>query len=144
MSARVIGPEAAKTYQVAAMWVDKALRKDDSLFTPGGAVWTQARLAELRTKFMDRPDEGSRCFEEKLRDQLSGSPPEVYQLMAEALYIHTLILTPFESNWKRLQEVLSWSPDPPSISNDLWNLLSTGVQAEFIILAQDDNIFRIK
>lgn len=134
MSARVIGPEAAKTYQVAEMWIDKALRKDDSLFTPGRAVWTQARLSELRTKFMDRPDEGSRSFEEKLRDQLSGSPPEVYQLMAEALYIHTLILTPSESNWRRLQEVLSWSPDPPSISSDLWHLLSTGVEAEFINL----------
>ena len=134
MSARVIGPEAENTYQVAEMWVDQALREDGSLFTPGRAVWTQAWLSELRRRFMDRPDEGSRRFEEKLRDQLSGSPPEVYQLMAEALYIHTLILTPFESNWNRLQEVLSWSPEPPSIDSDLWSLLSSGVEAEFINL----------
>ena len=47
-----------KTYAAATRWVDCALRADDSLFTPGKAIWTRGLLAELHSRFLDQPDEG--------------------------------------------------------------------------------------
>ena len=46
---------------------------------------------------------------EKLKDQLEGSPAEVYQLMTEVLYGHYLLLDP---NEQAVQTVLAWSSDP--------------------------------
>lgn len=67
-----------KVYAAADTWVDRALRADDSMFTPSEPIWTLSGLRELRTRFLDRPDKGPRSFEHKLRDQLEGSPPDVY------------------------------------------------------------------
>ena len=74
------------------MWVERALRTDDSLFTPGKTIWTRELLGELRERFLDRPDVAGDGFMGKLERQLEGSPPEIYQLMGEVLYVHFLII----------------------------------------------------
>ena len=96
-------------YEATRAWVDRGLRSDDSLFTPGVAIWSRDLLGELHSRFLNQPDESSRHFLEKLKDQLEASPAEVYQLMAEVLYVHYLLLDP---NEQAVQTVLAWSSDP--------------------------------
>ena len=98
-----------KVYEAAALWVDRALRTDDSLFTPGVPIWTSELLGELRERY---PAGGK--FFERLESHLEGSPPELYQLMGEVLYVHYLIFR-IEIKQQRIQEVLGWSPKPVEI-----------------------------
>ena len=77
MGSKVTGSRVEGVYSAAKAWVDRGIRSDDSLFAPGAEIWSLDLLGELHSRFMDRPDEGSRPFLEKLRDQLDGSPAEV-------------------------------------------------------------------
>ena len=108
-----------------------ALRKDDSLFTPGKAIWTKALLGELRECYLDSPDTSRRNFYDKLRDQLAGRTPQVYQLMAEVLYAHFLIIwhTGMTSTTKKrhIDETLEWSGQQTPIPKDLLEGLSPGI-----------------
>ena len=120
MGARKTYDGAENVYKAAAMWVDRALRTDDSLFTPGVPIWTSHWLGELRERF---PDGGK--FFEQLESQLEGSQPEVYQLMGEVLYVHYLVFR-IEIKQQRIQEVLSWSPQPVEILPELVPTLRFG------------------
>ena len=90
MPSRIGGAE--NTYAAAKEWVNRALRYQDSLFTPGKAIWTTELLSELRTLFLDNPDDTKDPFYTKVRRQLAGSEPEIFQLMAEAFYFMSLIV----------------------------------------------------
>ena len=99
-------------YAAAETWVERALRDDDSLFTPGTSIWRLNGLQRLRERFLDGPIEGSDDFFAKLRSQLEGSPPEIYQLMAEVLFAHFLIIRERQikgaTKCSQIDEVLSW------------------------------------
>ena len=125
MSSRRTADGADKIYDAARAWVDSALRSDGSLFTPGKKIWTPEGLAKLRTQFLDQPDESNVGFYDKLERQLAGSPPEVYQLMAEVLFVHFLISGNMKGDTKRasINQVLGWSSDPVSIPQPLANSL---------------------
>ena len=116
-------------YAVAETWVDVALRTDGSLFTPGKAIWSSRRLGELHERFLNHPDESNDSFLEKLRRQLEGSPPEVYQLMGEVLYVHFLIVSTSNSvnEQQRIDTVLEWSSPPVKIPLDLVAALTPGI-----------------
>ena len=124
---RRVGVEGV--YAAAKKWVDAALRNDDSLFTPGKAIWTRELLGELRTRFLDQPDVTGSDFYDKLRQQLEGSPPDVYQLVAEALYTHQLVVSTSNSKGKRgnINAVLQWSPTPVQIPQKLADALTPGL-----------------
>lgn len=97
------------------------------MFTPGKRIWTPEGLAALRTQFLDRPDESRVGFYDKLERQLTGSPPEVYQLMAEVLFVHYLISGGTSGRTKREQinRVLGWSPERVNIPQTLADSLDT-------------------
>ncbi len=132
MSARHTGDIAERTYQAAELFKANALLGDDSLFTPGTPIWTPELLGELRTRFLDHPDTGEGYFIGKLEQQLAGSPPEVYQLMGEVLYVHYLILAvTIETKRRNIEgNVLKWSPKPVTIPQKL----DAGLQARFVNL----------
>ena len=88
MGSRRTGDAEDKIYAAARAWADSALRTDGSLFTPDKKIWTLEGLGKLRKQFLDRPDEPGDDFYDKLERQLAGSSPEVYQLMAEVLFVH--------------------------------------------------------
>ena len=131
MGSRKTGGGVEKVYEAAQKWVDCALRADDSLFTPGKAIWTGEWLKKLREQFLDRPDEGDGGFYEKLKTQLEGSPPEVYQLMGEVLYLHFLIIWPaaMKGSTKEAQvnQVLGWSAQDIAIPDELVDGLTHGI-----------------
>ena len=122
---------AEKVYEAAQKWVDCVLRADDSLFTPGKAIWSSGWLEELRRRFLDQPDKKPGNFMDKLHRQLEGSPPEVYQLMGEALYVHYLIISESamgsERKKRRINMVLKWSAQDTTIPLDLVAGLAPGI-----------------
>lgn len=130
MSAKRTGEFAEQTYQAAERFKANALLTDDSLFTPGVPIWTPNLLGELHTRFLDKPDEGEGSTWEKLKSQLDGSTPEVYQLMSEVLYVHYLILslTPEAKRRNINGGDVKWRPDPIAIPPEL----DTGLQSRFI------------
>ncbi len=131
MGSRKTHEGVEKVYAAAEAWVDCALRKDDSLFTPDKPIWTRELLGELRRRFLDQPDVSNDSFLVKLERQLSDSPPEIYQLMGEMLYFHFLIVWTSSSYNERLriETVLGWSSEPVEIPDNLINALTPGIAA---------------
>ena len=129
MGTRITGNGAERVYEAADLWVDRALRADDSLFLPGKPIWSEVHLRELHDRFLNHPDESSASFLEKLQGQLRGSPPDIYQLMGEALYFYFLIVrTQDSANEQRvINRVLNWSPSPVAIPSDLIVGLTPGI-----------------
>ena len=86
-------------------------------------------MGELHRRFLDNPDESDAKFNEKLEEQLRGSPPQLYQLMGELLFFYFLIVhTKSSKNEKRvIDRVLEWSPTPVSIPGDLVAALTPGL-----------------
>ena len=126
-----LGEGIENVYAAAQMWVDAALRKDDSLFTPGKAIWTKELLGELRECYLDSPDTSRRNFYDKLRDQLAGRTPQVYQLMAEVLYAHYLILWRTnmggDTKLRRIRQTIGWSGQQIEIPEQLIAGLTPGI-----------------
>ena len=139
MGSRRTGNGVENVYNAAQVWVERALRTDDSLFTPGQAIWTSHWLGELRKRFLDRPDHGSDStlpnygassglsgqlprFLGQLKVQLEDSPPEVYQLIGEVFYVEYLIILPNQIGVQKkkgnIEEMLNWGALVKSIPND--------------------------
>ena len=131
MGSRIIGNGVENVYDAAQVWVDRCLRRDDSLFTPGEAIWTPRWLRELRGRFLDQPGAPGNGFLAKLENQLTGSLPEVYQLMGEVLFVHYLIISRKAAGGQRktdnINRVLNWSAHPVTIPDSLIGVLSTGI-----------------
>ena len=131
MSSRKTHDGADKVYAAAQKWVDCALLSDDSLFTPGTPIWSSQWLRELRECYLDNPDTSNRSFYEKLKDQLTGRSPEVYQLMGEVLYVHFLII--WHEGMKSVTKVghinktFEWSKQEIAIPDDLVEGLTSGI-----------------
>jgi len=122
---------AENMYAAAELWVERALRADDSLFTPGTAIWTGENLQNLRDRFLDRPDISGDDFYVKLNRQLDGGLAKRYQLMGEVLFVYFLIVhrsaTRGDTKLSRINRVLGWSPEPVSIPANLVTALSPGI-----------------
>ncbi len=116
-------------YDAAQRFVDAALRSDDSLFTPGRPIWSLATINKLHHDFVEQPDESSRSFEVKFKDQLAQSDPDTIQLAGEVLYVHFLPANGILPDTKRRQinTVLSWSSAPVGIPKDLDQALNQGI-----------------
>ena len=131
MGARKTGNGVENVYDAAQVWIERALRADDSLFTQGTAIWSSKWLRELRERFLDRPDVSKRDFYVKLREQLADSPPEVYQLMGEALFVHFLIISEGamkgDTKGNAIDEVLGRAPSPVTLPPDLAGGLTPGI-----------------
>jgi 5-methylcytosine-specific restriction protein B len=119
-----------ETYAAANRFVDAVLRRDDSLFTPGVALWTVANLNDLHARFVAKPDESSDAFLGKFQRQLEEAPDATLQLAAEALYVHFLIAY-MSGAAKRavIEPVLGWMREPVTIPADLSSALDHGLAA---------------
>ncbi|MDE0187871.1 MAG: AAA family ATPase [bacterium] len=104
---------------------------DDSLFTPGDHIWNKETLETLRRHFINMPAVPGARFDQNLKRQLKGSPPEVYQLMAEVLYLHLLFIWEGKmkgaTKKKRIDQILRWSGRPVTIPGNLVDGLTPGI-----------------
>ncbi|MCM3504888.1 AAA family ATPase [Curtobacterium sp. ODYSSEY 48 V2] len=69
----------------SALFVDRGLRQLDSAFAPGRGVWRSDVVAELRERFIGRPEVDGAVFLEKLATQFDGASDDAKLLMAELL-----------------------------------------------------------
>lgn len=127
MSGRIAGAE--KVYEAAELWVERALKSDDSLFTPGKAIWSSHWLGELHEGLLNHPDAQSGDFRHNIQQILDGRPAEIYQLIAEVLYVHYLIVADVSRERKeyRINEILQWSGQNIEISDDLIACLTPSI-----------------
>ena len=93
MGAKHVHIQFSSAYEAADLWVERALRRDDSLFTPGTPIWSRDWLGEARERFVCKPDQwkGANFFD-KMDALLADSPPEVYRLVGEAVNVTYLIV----------------------------------------------------
>ena len=137
MGAKKTIPSVENVYTVAGHWVECALRKDDSLFTPGKPIWSPALLQELRSHFLESPDLGEGGFYDKLRQQLEDCSPEAYQLMAEALFVQFLIIwhgqMGQDAKRSQVERVLSWGAPVSGIPDHLAVGLTPGIAASMAL-----------
>ena len=132
MGTRKTGEGVERVYAAAEKWVERALRTDGSLFTPGKAIWSSRWLGELRERFLGNPEalKGPQFFE-KLEPLLKGSPAEVYHLMGEVVYVTYLIA------WRgalgggrkkqQIEQLLAGAPSSVAIPDDLVDGLAPGI-----------------
>ena len=129
MGTKVKGAESV--YDAAQLWVERALRNDDSLFIPGTAIWSAKWLGELRERFLDNTEKLDGDFFLKLKLALHESPAEVYHLMGEVLYFLYLIIWQGQikgtTKKERIERVLNWSNHPVSIPDSLDTGLTPGI-----------------
>jgi hypothetical protein len=109
-----ITPGTERILQAAAEWRDRSLVRGESVFIPGLQLWTAEHLDELITYYVERQDESSRSFLEKLKDQLEPAPPETCQLAAEMLWFMMLFPSNIGAAAKTelVAKVWEWSGEP--------------------------------
>jgi 5-methylcytosine-specific restriction protein B len=115
-------------YSAARLAVEQTLKEDDSLFTPGQTIWSLTNILDLYDRFAGHPDTGTDTFETKFRRQLNGAPVATIQLAGELLYVHFLFPMDMSGQAKRtlINEVLSWSPSPETVPDELARTLDAG------------------
>ena len=120
---------AAAIIEAAAEWKKKCLLTGGSVFT-GERLWTKEYFGELQTYFVERPDEGSGSFEEKLQGQLEPTSPQARRLWAEMTWVYYLIVKSVTRVKKldRIRTIWEWSGMPlPQDHPALGDVLDKGV-----------------
>ncbi len=127
-------------YVASVLFVDQCLRHEQSMFTPGRDIWSPGPVNELYRRFVENPDESKDDFTVKLVRQLQGGSPEVFQLAAEVLFV---LLMPQDTDAatrrKGVETVLSASPEPVELPNDLAAAFDGGIASYGAALTQRFN-----
>lgn len=120
---------SASVYEAAERFADVALRRDDSLFTPGRAIWSMATIDDLYARFVEQPDLSADSFVTKFQRQLRDAPADTIQLAAELIYVYLLIAADMQGSSKRklINTVLGWSTERVTIPADLTVALDNGL-----------------
>jgi 5-methylcytosine-specific restriction protein B len=102
--------ETVAVYDACSEFVDDCLVSDGSLIF-NDDYWTEENLQELRTAFVDNPDESSDSFLEKFKRQLDEQDQDVIILASEALAVSLLFPSNIGKQRKLelVEEVLSWA-----------------------------------
>ena len=98
-------------------WIDRCLIGDSSVFTPE-ALWTGANVEEVRSAFVDHPDEGADDFSTKLRGQMKATSPSAQRLMAEMLWALLLFPSNVGADTKRKQVRDLWGRSGSQLEQD--------------------------
>lgn len=98
----------------AQEWIETCLIADNSVFSTA-ALWTPANIAEVRSAFVDHPDEGKDDFSTKLKRQMESVSPSAKRLMAEMVWALLLFPSNIKSSTKRQQISDIWS-----MSGETW------------------------
>ena len=111
----------AAIVEAAEQWKQQCLLDGGSLFGEE-RLWTRKHFEELKTHFVERPDDGSRSFEEKLRDQLDDATPQAKRLWAEITWAYWLVAGSLKGVTKldKIRTVWEWSG--ATLPDDHWAL----------------------
>lgn len=121
---------AELAYAAVDQFVERGLRTEDSLFTPGSPVWTADNIGELHRRLVQNPDPGDDSFENKLRRQLEGALNRTYQFTGELTYVYFLIASSDSvgGDTKRgvISRILEWGDVSVELPTDLDEALDHG------------------
>lgn len=103
--------KAAAVYDALDSFRDVSLRSLRSSFLDAAdpdadRVWTAESARELVHEFVERPDESSRSFMEKLKEQLAEVPRPAGQLMEELTWLHLVIAAPHKQGYDSKRQLL--------------------------------------
>ena len=119
---------ATAILDAAERWKQRCLLDGGSLLTEE-RLWTRKHFGQLHTYYVERLDEGSDPFEEKLRRQLDPAPPEAKRLWAEMTWAYYLIVSNVTQVKKldRIRTVWEWSGETlPENHSALGDVLDKG------------------
>lgn len=122
-------PNVGAVYGAIDQWIERGLKEDDSLFTPGVPIWTAPNFELLYEHFNLKPDLSDASFEEKFARQLADASGPIIQLAAEVVYVHLAVANDMKGVTKRglVDLVLSWSATPVKMPADLAHSMDTGL-----------------
>lgn len=105
-----------------------AIGAGSSVFGGTESLWVPATFVELDVCFVQRPDQGSRTFMQKLEDQLRDASDDAVLLMAELLALHLLVPVNLKASTKTqlVQTVLSWASRQASVPGEVENAFEHG------------------
>ena len=118
------------TYQAFGLFVERCLRNDQSMLWPQQTVWTLDSLNELKARTIDAPLlEANRPFEDKLREQLSGADPRLWQIIADTYYVY--FLPSSYISFKKKVNDIRWAArqagaEVPPEESEIWTALNLG------------------
>lgn len=110
---RDLGPILA----AARTWINDSLIADRSLFG-AGELWTPALVEEVRTAFVDHPDESNDKFMVKLVRQMQPASKAAKRLTGECLWALFLFPSNMKAATKRVQIAEAWAWSGESLSLD--------------------------
>ena len=113
--------KAAAILDAAKKWKQQCLLDGGSMFSEE-RLWGRENFRELQTYYVERPDEGSGSFEEKLRRQLEPAAPGVRRLWAEITWAYYLIVSSV-TRVKKLDRIRTvWESSGAALPGDHWAL----------------------
>lgn len=125
--------DAVLVYAAVERWRDSCLLDEGSLLFPGSRLWTASAIAQVRSAYVDAPDEGADTFLVKLRRQLADLPDDAKALAAEMLWALLLFPSNILAATKRntVAEILSWRasqrlPDQQWLGDEVLGGLGSG------------------
>ena len=132
-SPRLVSDTAQRVYAACNVFVENALQRDGSMFTPDRAVWTADNLADLHDRVIGDLDKSGDTFLNKLQRQLRDASDDVIQLMAELTYIHLVPAWSSTISTQRKRQlintVLSWMRSSITMPPALDQALEQGLAA---------------
>ncbi|MDB6025613.1 MAG: hypothetical protein JWM68_1836 [Verrucomicrobiales bacterium] len=106
-------------------WIDKCLVHDGSIFS-NNLLWNAGLIEEVRSAFVDHPDESDNDFMTKLRGQMKNASAPAQQLMAEMTWSLLMFPSNIKPSTKQTQITEMWAlsgeqfPDnSPMVSNEV-------------------------
>ena len=113
--------KAAAILDAAEKWKQRCLLGGGSLFSEE-SLWRRENFRELQTYYVERPDEGSGTFEEKLQRQLEPATPEARCLWAEISWVYYLIVNSV-TRVRKLDRIRTvWESSGAPLPEDHWAL----------------------
>lgn len=119
-------------YFAANRFIEQGLRRDGSLFVPGGEVWRADVADDFYKRFVEEADyESGKNFDDKLRGQLEGADADVAQFVGELLFVHFLASDKMKPSTVEaiINVALAASDGTADVPDDLRPALSAGIGA---------------
>lgn len=123
---RIPGPDAARVYSAAERFVDRALRRNGSVFS-SRRRWAPDLLDDLGHRLA--VPSGGETFAQRWASLLDGATDATVELAAEASYVHVLFAADLSPATKRqlVETTLARSSAPPRVPAALAEALDAGL-----------------
>ncbi len=112
---------AESILNAAEQWKKRCLLDGGSIFTEE-RLWSRENFKQLRTHFVENPDEGSGPFQDKLQRQLKPASPEAKRLWAEMTWVLYLIVSSLKRRTKVSDIKVVWEWSGSALPDHHWAL----------------------